>query len=445
MSEPEKTTAAKDQSSPDPQIEMTPEPLAANAQVERYLKRKAEVNEQDHREFQVYLEEKARQAAPTAPPPPRKKITLSRRNALKVVAGTAVAGEAAALGYSLTSGSASKSAGTGTGYGAQKQGIVREVVEHSRADIRGRSLGNWVALLPTKLGGGTYAHRPQFEPGSRLDLVLELRRLQSDQPSSLRLPERRPVSRLRVRQQDAGRPELADLRHADAVTAETAPPGTNIYRVRFDGTQMQLVENVSETTGLGLGVHVTVNPKDAQSYFVTDGQKDIAACFDRTTSKVKAALQVRLDAQRARAARRLDEGRHAHHQEDLSRSDDRPLRLPRHQGQQDRLGNGADGRAVRRGRLDARRRAAHADRRRRHDLASRGPLGGHCRAPVRRHLHPRSGEELRSGRLPAVQQGFAGPVSGRADRQGHLEGRVRQDPLAGPRDRLFARRQVPRA
>ncbi|HEY8017323.1 MAG TPA: hypothetical protein VIE35_15900, partial [Dongiaceae bacterium] len=64
MSEPEKTTAAKDESSPDPQIEMTPEPLAANAQVERYLKRRAEVNEQDHREFQVYLEEKARRVAP---------------------------------------------------------------------------------------------------------------------------------------------------------------------------------------------------------------------------------------------------------------------------------------------------------------------------------------------------------------------------------------------
>ena len=84
-----------------------------------------------------------------------------------------------------------------------------------------------------------------------------------------------------------------------AVTAETAPEGTNIYRVRYDGTQMQLIENVSETTGLGLGVHVTVNPKDAQSYFVTDGQKDIAACFDRTTSKVKAGAALRLDAQRA--------------------------------------------------------------------------------------------------------------------------------------------------
>ena len=90
------------------------------------------------------------------PPLPRKKFTLSRRNALKVVAGTAVAGEAAALGYSLTSGSASKSAGTGTGYGAQKQSIVREMTD-SAADIGGRSLGRWVALLPTKMGGGTYA------------------------------------------------------------------------------------------------------------------------------------------------------------------------------------------------------------------------------------------------------------------------------------------------
>ena len=67
MSEPEKTTAAKDESSPDPQIEMTPEPLAANAQVERYLKRKVEVTEKDHREFQVYLEEKARRLHPSRP------------------------------------------------------------------------------------------------------------------------------------------------------------------------------------------------------------------------------------------------------------------------------------------------------------------------------------------------------------------------------------------
>ena len=93
MSEPEKKTAVKNEPSLHPQIEPTPEPLAGHSQIARYLKRKAEVTEQDHREFQVYLEEKARQLAPVAPPSPKRKFTLSRRNALKIVAGTAVAGE----------------------------------------------------------------------------------------------------------------------------------------------------------------------------------------------------------------------------------------------------------------------------------------------------------------------------------------------------------------
>src|SRR5262249_51867377 len=225
-----------------------------------------------------------------------------------------------------------------------------------------------------------------------------------------------------------------------AVTAQTAPPGTNIYRVRFDGTQMELVENVSETTGLGLGVHVTVNPKDAQSYFVTDGHRRLLRSHH---VEGQGGPEVRLGAQRARPARGMDQGRHAHHHEDSSRSADRPLRLSRDQGQQDRLGNGSHGRAVRGGGLAAGRRPADPDRRRWHDLASRGPVGRGGGAPLRRHLHPRPGEGLRTGRLPAVQQGLAGAVSGRRDRQGHLDRDVRQDQLAGPRDRLFAGRQVP--
>src|SRR6476646_6521442 len=39
---------------------------------------------------------------------------------------------------------------------AQRHPIVREVVD-THADMRGQSLGNWIALLPTKMGGGTYA------------------------------------------------------------------------------------------------------------------------------------------------------------------------------------------------------------------------------------------------------------------------------------------------
>jgi thiocyanate desulfurase len=56
---------------------------------------------------------------------------------------------------------------------------------------------------------------------------------------------------------------------------ETSAEGFNIYRVRYDGSQMELMENVSETTGLGLGVHVTIDPETAERYFVTDGQKDL--------------------------------------------------------------------------------------------------------------------------------------------------------------------------
>ena len=72
---------------------------------------------------------------------------------------------------------------------------------------------------------------------------------------------------------------------------ETPGEGFNIYRVRYDGAQMGVMENVAETTGLGLGVHVCIDPKTAERYFVTDGQKDIAACFDRRTSRVIVALK----------------------------------------------------------------------------------------------------------------------------------------------------------
>ena len=62
-------------------------------------------------------------------------------------------------------------------------------------------------------GRGHLRGQPQHRPGARLDLVLELRRLQPDLASPLRLPERRPDQGLRMGQQHAGRQELPDLRH----------------------------------------------------------------------------------------------------------------------------------------------------------------------------------------------------------------------------------------
>ncbi len=65
--------------------------------------------------------------------------------------------------------------------------------------------------------------------------------------------------------------------------------GFHIYKIRYDGVKMNLIEDVAETTGLGLGVHVTIAP-DAQKYAVADGQKDIVGVFQREPSKVIQAV-----------------------------------------------------------------------------------------------------------------------------------------------------------
>jgi hypothetical protein len=70
--------------------------------------------------------------------------------------------------------------------------------------------------------------------------------------------------------------------------------GNHIYRVKFDGQQMSLQEDVAESTGIGLGVHITIFP-DASGFAAADGQKDVAAFFNRAAegekTKVIAAFQ----------------------------------------------------------------------------------------------------------------------------------------------------------
>ena len=62
--------------------------------------------------------------------------------------------------------------------------------------------------------------------------------------------------------------------------------GNQIYRVGFDGQQINLLENIAETTGIGLGVHTVIFP-DASGFSVSDGQKDIVAFFTRATGYQK--------------------------------------------------------------------------------------------------------------------------------------------------------------
>ena len=144
-------------------------------------------------------------------------------------------------------------------------------------------------LIPTKLGGGTYAL--DLNTG-RVLASISYWNYGDYNPISHHLcafPSADPSNSFECINSTQGGKNC--LIYGIPTKIETPGEGFNIYRVRYDGAQMELMENVAETTGLGLGVHVTIDPKNAERYFVTDGQKDIAACFDRRTSRVIAAIK----------------------------------------------------------------------------------------------------------------------------------------------------------
>ncbi len=73
--------------------------------------------------------------------------------------------------------------------------------------------------------------------------------------------------------------------------------GNQLYRVRYDGKsgQMELMENVAETTGIGLGVHTTVYP-DASGFSVRTGRRtwprsSVGPKASREKTKVLAAFK----------------------------------------------------------------------------------------------------------------------------------------------------------
>ena len=292
MSEQVKKTVVKDRAeNPDFPI-APPQPrddLLARTDVEKYLRAKEAVTANDRADFEEYLNQKRQREAlqPEIPPRPSK---FDRRTMLKVVTGTAIAGETAALGYSWVKGSAEQSAKQAGGVNTdpQRHPIVRELAD-SKADVGGRGLGRWILLLPTKLGGGTYAIDLN---SNRVLGSIWYWNYGDYNPISHHLcafPSADPYHSFEfINSTQGGKNSLI---YGIPTRIQNPAPGFNIYRVRYDGAQMELLENVPETTGLGLGVHVTINPNDAQSYFVTDGQKDIAACFDRNSSRVIAALK----------------------------------------------------------------------------------------------------------------------------------------------------------
>jgi thiocyanate desulfurase len=149
-------------------VELKEEPPLTAEQL--YLKRKAEVTQQDNEDFSEYLRKKAArdeqqptQPASTAQPAPARRGASSRfnrRSLLTWAAGTAVVGEAVTLGYPMLTGQSIPDHGArhagATSTDPQRHPIDRELV-NPQADVGGRRFGDWVLLMPTKMSGGTYA------------------------------------------------------------------------------------------------------------------------------------------------------------------------------------------------------------------------------------------------------------------------------------------------
>jgi len=93
--------------------------------------------------------------------------------------------------------------------------------------------------------------------------------------------------RLRVAALTAIRPSVFAALQTKRSLISTKPRPKPHWQITDDGNTLMIAENVSDSTGLGLGVHTTIDPKDAESYAVSDGQKDIFALFDRRTTEVK--------------------------------------------------------------------------------------------------------------------------------------------------------------
>ena len=267
-----------------------------------YLRRKAEVTRQDNEEFSEYLQQKhardqqqqqqqqqqvqvaeppAAQAAKVQSPQP---LDLGGRHRGRRRSGHARLSDAHRPEHSA----AGPSARRRHLHRAAAPSIDRELV-NPQADMGGRRFGDWVLLMPTKLGGGTYA--VNLNTGRTLAWI-SYWNYGDYNPISHHLcafPSADPAKGFEwINSTQGGKNSLI---YGIPTNIETPAEGFNIYRVRYDGSQMELMENVAETTGLGLGVHVTIDPQTAERYFVTDGQKDIAACFDRRTSRVIAAIK----------------------------------------------------------------------------------------------------------------------------------------------------------
>jgi hypothetical protein len=163
-------------------------------------------------------------------------------------------------------------------------------VEGGRLREACEALGKWIYLTPQKLGGGTHAVDMSsgrtlawisyWNYGDTCPISHHLAAYPSDDPykgfefiNSTQGGENVLIYGIPTRIKQMG-------------LLDSTGQGDHIYRVRYDGQQMELVEDIADSTGIGLGVHTTIYP-DANGFACADGQKDICAFFNRARGNEK--------------------------------------------------------------------------------------------------------------------------------------------------------------
>ncbi|HEY9777877.1 MAG TPA: hypothetical protein V6C81_29215 [Planktothrix sp.] len=188
----------------------------------------------------------------------------------------------------------------GWAFGAHKpevaaNGVVEPVIiDISKVQKSFDVLGRYVYLTPEKLGGGT--HCVDMATGKTMAWISYWNYGDSC-PISHHLaafPSPDPYKKFEFVNTTQGDKNVLiygiPSRIEDHDMLGKWGQGNHIYRVGFDGQSMNLLEDISETTGIGLGVHTTIYP-DAKGFAAADGQKDVCAFFDRAQDDGKTKVQ----------------------------------------------------------------------------------------------------------------------------------------------------------
>lgn len=168
-------------------------------------------------------------------------------------------------------------------------------VDASKIGYVQKNLGPWIYLTPQKLGGGT--HAVDMASGKTLAWI-SYWNYGDTCPISHHLaayPSPDPYKGFEFINSTQGGENILiygiPTRIKQMGLLDKTGEGNHIYRVRYDGQQMELMEDIAATTGVGLGVHTVIYP-DAGGFAGADGQKDVCAFFDRATGAGKTKVQM---------------------------------------------------------------------------------------------------------------------------------------------------------